>query len=821
MGRALKTGLLSLLSLITLVVMGLFIFRHPLLEAVISNQLNKLNFPLQSIESLDLSFNALQLQGLVAGNNRELRLNDLAVTWDLSDLLAGKPVKVAMDGLHMTVDLSKLPSRDSMPPMAATSESNVTIPRLPIVSITDTVIHLHAATGKSSIAISGNTSDIQTGGQSIQLKADISGNLARSDVTLTAAVDPKGNIQGKLLVADGQLNLPEARISSFGGEASFAFTALQLQHLQTKLTLAGVHLPINIAPEKPASSQGNGESAAFAFRDAALDNLTLSGDIRQLSDSWQGEIDLTVDGGQFTSDALNFKQLAITLPIRASLKQNHGTIALRNPAQISLGEINTSYPVDFKNSPQLTVAQADIEITRNPQGFALTHEITLSPGKVGMLVKRPDSAGIEVRLHPGTLALTGKLDDKKPYQGEFTLSGAALSLPQSQLQLKAISATLYLNDKEIGHAADFAIGQLRHLAPEPVFSPLAIAGNVRNQAAAGKPPLYALNVTGGIDDLRFLNITGNYAPENANGMLTAKIAPLKFSPQGLQPGKLSPALAVIENVTGQIHANAQMKWSAQGIRSSHGTFKLSNMSFAYEDTTIDDLNIALDLADLLSLSSPPHQKITVKRIDSGIPLENLLVSYQIQNADSPRIRLEKTQFSIMNGTVSLVPTIIDPAAKRSDLLIRINDVDLDNFFNFIQVDGLTGSGRLDGQIPLTLEKNQVAITTGHLAAKTPGVLHFKSEKASQLLASAGDEMNLLLQALQNFHYSELSLHLDKSVTHDLVVKLSLLGNNPDVKDGRAFRLNINLETDIGKILQTINQGYNLSHEILQGSFRMH
>lgn len=82
-------------------------------------------------------------------------------------------------------------------------------------------------------------------------------------------------------------------------------------------------------------------------------------------------------------------------------------------------------------------------------------------------------------------------------------------------------------------------------------------------------------------------------------------------------------------------------------------------------------------------------------------------------------------------------------------------------------------------------------------------------------------MNLLLQALQNFHYSELSLHLDKSVTHDLVVKLSLLGNNPDVKDGRAFRLNINLETDIGKILQTINQGYNLSHEILQGSFRMH
>ncbi len=821
MGKYLKNGLLILISFITLIVMGLYAFRNPLLETVIRNQLSKQELPVQSIESLDLSFNAFQLQGLVAGKNRELHLDDLAVTWDLSDLLAGKPVKVAMDGLHMTVDLSKRQSSDAMPAMTATSGNNISIPWLPILTIANTTIQLHSATGKTNITLSGNTVEIQTGGQSIQLKADISGDLAQSDVTLTAAVDQKGNIQGKLLVADGQLNLPEAKISSFGGEASFAFTALQLQHLQTKLELTGVHLPINTVPGKPATSQDSGESATFALRDAALDNLTISGNVRQSSGSWQGEIDLAADGGEFSSDTLKIQKLAFVLPMRADVKADHWLLGLRNPAQISLGKVDTSYPVNLKNSPQFTIAQADVDIMRNPQGFALAHQITLSLGNVDMHVKRPDSAEIEVQLHPGTIALSGNLDDKAPYQGEFTLSGAALSLPQYQVQLKAISATLYLNDKEMGHAADFAIGQLRHLASEPAFSPVSITGNVRNQAAAGKPPLYALNIAGDINDLRFLKITGNYAPEDANGMLTAKIAPLKFSPQGLQPSKLSPALAALENVTGQINANAQFKWSTTGIRSSRGAFRLNNLSFAYEDTTIDDLNVALDLTDLLSLSSPPHQKITVKRIVSGIPLKNLLVSYQIENADSPRLKLEKTQFSLMDGTVSLVPTVIDPAAKRSDLLIRINDVDLDNFFNFIQVDGLTGSGRLDGQIPLTLEKNQVAITNGHLAAKTPGVLHFKSEKASQLLASAGEEMNLLLQALQNFHYSELSLHLDKSLTHDLVVKLSLLGNNPDVKDGRAFRLNINLETDIGKILQTINQGYNLSHEILRGSFRVH
>ena len=167
----------------------------------------------------------------------------------------------------------------------------------------------------------------------------------------------------------------------------------------------------------------------------------------------------------------------------------------------------------------------------------------------------------------------------------------------------------------------------------------------------------------------------------------------------------------------------------------------------------------------------------------------------------------------------MVPTIIDPAMARSDTLIRISNIDLESFFNLIKVDGLTGSGRLDGQIPLTLKENQVTITRGHLAARAPGVLRFQSEKASQLLASAGKEMNLLLRAAQDFHYTELSMDLDKAVTHDLVAKLSLLGNNPEVKGGRAFRLNITLETDIDKMLQTINRGYNLSHETLRGSLK--
>lgn len=57
-------------------------------------------------------------------------------------------------------------------------------------------------------------------------------------------------------------------------------------------------------------------------------------------------------------------------------------------------------------------------------------------------------------------------------------------------------------------------------------------------------------------------------------------------------------------------------------------------------------------------------------------------------------------------------------------------------------------------------------------------------KASQMLANAGAEMNFVLDALQDFHYSELSLTINKSAAHDLTVTLSLLGQNPGIKEGK-------------------------------------
>ena len=176
---------------------------------------------------------------------------------------------------------------------------------------------------------------------------------------------------------------------------------------------------------------------------------------------------------------------------------------------------------------------------------------------------------------------------------------------------------------------------------------------------------------------------------------------------------------------------------------------------------------------------------------------------------------------MIGGTLSTGPTVIDPLSNATNVVFQVADLDLEALFKLIDVEGLAGDGRLDGNIPLTLRDDSVSIQDGVLAANKPGILRFKSEEVSKLLAGSAEDVDLLLQALTEFHYTELTLKLNNSANNDLLTTLSLLGNNPNVLQGRPFRLNINLESNIGEILRALGQAYGVSSKALQRAFRLH
>ena len=85
-----------------------------------------------------------------------------------------------------------------------------------------------------------------------------------------------------------------------------------------------------------------------------------------------------------------------------------------------------------------------------------------------------------------------------------------------------------------------------------------------------------------------------------------------------------------------------------------------------------------------------------------------------------------------------------------------------------------------------------------------------AKRARTFLPGDGEQVELLLQALGDFHYRSLTLTVTKSAVHDVQAKLSVLGHNPQVANGRDFQLNVNLETNIGSLLKALAGSYRLS-----------
>lgn len=115
------------------------------------------------------------------------------------------------------------------------------------------------------------------------------------------------------------------------------------------------------------------------------------------------------------------------------------------------------------------------------------------------------------------------------------------------------------------------------------------------------------------------------------------------------------------------------------------------------------------------------------------------------------------------------------------------------------------------------------IREGALAAEAPGVIAFRSEAAREALASGGEQVELMLQALEDFHYQVLSLSLDKPAEGDSRVFLKLEGANPEVLDGQPFVLNINLTSNAAPLLAALARGTEISdslvEQLLQGRMR--
>jgi hypothetical protein len=206
---------------------------------------------------------------------------------------------------------------------------------------------------------------------------------------------------------------------------------------------------------------------------------------------------------------------------------------------------------------------------------------------------------------------------------------------------------------------------------------------------------------------------------------------------------------------------------------------------------VQSLNGAIKITGLSPLATAAGQSVTATIVAAGLPPTDITLKGQLD--PKPILKLDQLAFSFAGGQITAAPFAIDPAAPSFGTTLQVDGVDLAEVTKLLSLDGLSGTGQLDGPIPFVLKNGKIEITGGRLTARKPGVLSYRPSKLPDALASAGESVALALQALSDFRYDKLVLALDKSATGEGTVLLQLDGQNPAVMSHFNIRVDSNFD----------------------------
>ncbi|MDJ0607781.1 MAG: YdbH domain-containing protein [Kiloniellales bacterium] len=440
-------------------------------------------------------------------------------------------------------------------------------------------------------------------------------------------------------------------------------------------------------------------------------------------------------------------------------------------------------------------------------------------GATGQLVTLAlDALELEVeREAEEPLLVTASSGTARFDSGSQTLAFEAwrLALPEPALALSGLSATIPLA-AEPARPIAFTIDTVEDSGAAPRFAPARLEGEVapdgevyRFSAELAGPPAAAPLVLSGVHD-----------PANQSGRLRLAPKTLTFDPNGLQPGDLSPRLAVLEKAAGRAEVEGELTWGPSGPQGAV-SLTLEDLSFEAEGTAVAGLGLGLTLSPLLpAVGSPPAQLLVAGRIEQAVPVTDLRVAFRVLPQEPAAVLIEQADFAAMGGRFRVSDTLWVLDRPEQEAVIQVLGLDLETLLDRLKLEGLEGNGEIVGQIPVRIEDGAVIVADAALRAQRPGRLRFKSEAAAEMLRAGGEPVQLLLQALEDFRYDTLTLAGTKDASNEIEIALKLLGNNPAVLEGHPFEFNINLTGNIGPILEALAQGSEVSGEALRRSWRL-
>ncbi|GAB4224478.1 MAG: hypothetical protein Tsb0032_29180 [Kiloniellaceae bacterium] len=657
------------------------------------------------------------------------------------------------------------------------------------------------------------------GESSIQLRADaILAEVALSDGT--SGISAHLPLAAEIAEGRAVFSLTEDAFARVERPARASLRDLGVPDDFLPLLASGLNLTLAAAGERPFSLTA---APAWPPRDIELvltgsarsdQELRLSADLEGSATldpglalgAFSGTLDARADTRTLSLGGREARGVALDLPLSARYDEAAFNLALVRPGTLRIAAFGADAPLRLQEPLAFELDTLSLTAPRAEDGYSYSLQGREDGAAFAILAAENDplditAGALEVRLQGSFAAESG-------HAADFVANLASFELPARNFTAEAARIEVALDRELRPRTSRFALGpfQIRQQT-----APLLLAGNLQRRGA-GYDLSGELGLAGGT---ALADISGRY-DDDGRARLQAASKALSFEPDGLQPAQISPRLEFLEDVRGELSAEATLAWP-RDLVAERGQLTLSGLSFG-GPAEVEDLDLSLQLDRLLPPGSAANQHLTIRRLEAGVPVENIDIAFSLD--PRPQLDIEDGGFDLAGARWRIDPTVIDPAAERHHITLGTEALDLATFFELIGVQGLSGSGTLKGKVPIVFAEGDVIIEDGRFEAQEPGHLSIRFEALRSALAGGGQTVELAIKALEDFQYENLSVTLAKTAANDATVRLSTLGSNPEVLDGQPFQFNINLESNLTSVLEALKQGYSLSDEALRRAWRL-
>ncbi len=527
---------------------------------------------------------------------------------------------------------------------------------------------------------------------------------------------------------------------------------------------------------------------------------------------WQGAIDLDLAGdGQPTSD-LSVRGANLRHSLAASFADDQLTLSARDTGALRLEQVTSGgharagplvWRLEPGDQPLLVVSPAaDGALHWQSILKAQSDAFDLTSGDGG------DTRRARAEVPDLALSLSG--DAGGLTDGHLNLAGARLNLPDYQLTLEGIATELGLAAHGLApdQAIPLTIATISQGGKPSWFAPLALSGTLQPGA---EQVAFEAEITRPADGVA-LTVRGHHDPIRGRGGAEIELAPLTFASGALQPGRLAPALAgLLNEVSGTLALNGAVSWGSGATLGADLSLLVDNLAFTAGPARFQQVDGVVHFDRLWPLTTPPGQQLAIGLLDLGLPLTSGLAAFQLQ--PDRRVAIEQLRWRFAGGTVRAEPFSVGSGTSDITVTLNAEQLDLGQLFALTRLDGLSGAGTIHGRLPVRISGSEAVIEGGELETDRPGWLRYRPAAAPGALQAGGENVSLLLQALENFHYEALRITLDGRTDADMAIGLHVRGANPELYGGYPIEFDLNLEGELANILRSGLASYQIPERI--------